>query len=192
MPRRTVHFEAGQFYHVYNRGCNKEPIFASWENYLYFLARLRKYLVSDTADIHAYCLMPIHYHLLVQLRTDELAVAMHRVGVSYSKSFNVQQCRVGPLFQGPFQAILVDDEEYLLGLTRYIHRNPLEAGLVKRLDEWEYSSWPEYAGTRTGSLPSTRMILEMTGSTQRYREFVEEDEDDSRLASLKSVLLDDD
>jgi putative transposase len=192
MPRRTVHFEAGQFHHVYNRGCNREPIFASRENYLYFLSRLRKYLIPDVADIHAYCLMPNHYHLLVHLRRDELPAAMHRVGVSYSKAINVQQSRVGPLFQGPFQAIPVDNNDYLLGLTRYIHRNPLEAGLVRRLDEWEYSSWPEYVGIRQGSLPKTSMILEMIGSKQRYRDFVEASEEVSMPSAMKGLLFDED
>jgi len=172
MPRRTVQFEAGQFYHVYNRGCNREPIFTKPEHYSQFLLKLRKYLVSDTARVIAYCLMPNHYHLLVQLLKDGLASAMHRLGVSYSKSINLQESRVGPLFQGPFQAIHVDDDSYLLELTRYIHRNPLHAGLVQRLEDWPYSSYPEYAGLREGTLPESTMILEMIGSRDRYCGFV--------------------
>ena len=189
MPRRTVQFEAGQIYHIYNRGCNREPIFASRENSIYFLGRLRLYLTRDVASVLAYCLMPNHYHLLVHLKRDELQTAMHRVGVSYSKAFNVQQSRVGPLFQGPFQAILVDGDEYLLGLTRYIHRNPLKAGLVQRVEEWKFSSYPEYVGSRNGTIPTTDLILEMIGGRERYREFVETDEEGS-LPSLKGLFPD--
>ena len=93
------------------------------------------------------------------------------------------------MFQGPFQAILVDGDEYLLGLTRYIHRNPLKAGLVERLEDWEFSSYPEYVATRGGSLPEPEMILEMIGSRERYREFVESSEEES-LPSLEGLVAD--
>ncbi|MGA9348067.1 MAG: hypothetical protein WBW48_04590 [Anaerolineae bacterium] len=72
MPYRPVEFRSGEYYHVYNRGNNYQPIFFERENYLYFLRQLRKYLVVDAIEIVAYCLMPNHYHLLVYLKTDDL------------------------------------------------------------------------------------------------------------------------
>ena len=173
MPIRDTPFRAGEYYHVYNRGCNREPIFVRRENYLFFLTRLREYLCDSTADVFAYCLMPNHYHLLIRLRDDDLSGPMHAMSTSYSKAFNKECQRVGPLFQGPFRAIHVDREEYLLHLTRYIHLNPVVAGLVARPEDWEFSSYPEYVGLRNGTLPQPHGVLESIGSSEAYRAFVE-------------------
>jgi hypothetical protein len=78
---------------------------------------------------------------------------MQRFGVSYAKAINQRYDRVGSLFHGPFQAIHVDQEEYLVHLSRYIHLNPVAAGLVKRPEQWEFSSYLEYLGQRQGTLP---------------------------------------
>jgi REP element-mobilizing transposase RayT len=174
MPFRTTAFEVGEYYHVYNRGCNREPIFATSDNYLYFLTRMRDYLAPGPAEVIAYCLMPNHYHLLVRLTSGDFSAAMHKLSVSYAKAFNKQRGRVGPLFQGPFRAIHVDKDEYLLELSRYIHLNPVAAGLITRPEDWAYSSYPEYIGVRSGTLPTPGVVLERIGSADRYRAFVEE------------------
>lgn len=124
---------------------------------------------------------------------------MGRFGQSYARAINRRYERVGPLFQDRFQAIHVDRDEYLLHLSRYIHLNPLEANLVRRPEEWEFSSYREYLGTRRGTLPQPDDVLRLLASVQRpervpetdslrdsYRRFVESGigESDRTIAHL--------
>jgi len=185
MPQRSVSLVAGEYYHVYNRGNNRQDVFFEWENYLFFLRRVRKYLVGDTqtsevsetsevwTTIIAYCLMPNHFHLLVCPHDDELSRRMQRFSISYTKAMNKRYDRVGSLFQGQFQAVLVDRNEYLLHLSRYLHLNSVEAGLVKRPEDWEFSSYRDYIGLRQGTLPMPDIILLQFPTPRAYQEFVE-------------------
>ena len=187
MPYRKVKFQSGQIYHLYNRGVNRQPIFFCQQNWAYLIQQLRRYFQPDLIDILTYCLMPTHYHLMVRLKTDDLgARVMQPFTVSYTKAINKQQGRAGPLFQGPFQAILVDQDRYLLHLSRYIHLNPVAAGLVDRAEEWVFSSYREYVGLRSGTLPATDLVLSQFPSRQAYREFVEsyQEQDDEIIEHL--------
>ncbi|MEZ4526427.1 MAG: transposase, partial [Desulfobacterales bacterium] len=128
--RKSI-FKTGQYYHLYNRGVNHQPIFFCNENWGFFLKKLRWYCKSEYTDIVSYCLMPNHYHLIVHLKTDNLSSAiMQPFTISYTKAVNRQQKRTGPVFGGPFKAILIDKNEYLVHLSRYIHLNPVFAGLT--------------------------------------------------------------
>jgi REP element-mobilizing transposase RayT len=98
-----------------------------------------------------YVLMPNHYHLLIQARTDSLSHAMQLFGISYTKAINKRFQRTGVLLQGAFQAKLVDRDNYLLHLSRYIHLNPVRAGLVQHPEDWNYSSYRDYVGLRNGT-----------------------------------------
>ena len=186
MPYRKVIFRAGEYYHLYNRGNNFQPIFFEHENYFYFLRLIRKHLVernqvslrnlvseSGGLDVIAYCLMPNHYHLLVCLKIDDLPALMQSFTLAYSKSINKRFERVGSLFQGPFKAIHIDRDEYLLHLSRYIHLNPVAAGLVRCPEDWEFSSHGEYIGLRQGTLPKPQIVLDQFSSPEAYRQFVE-------------------
>jgi REP element-mobilizing transposase RayT len=181
-------FRAGHHYHIYNRGNNRQSIFFERENYLYFLRQVRKYLagqgqiseVLKTSEIYAhpitvvaYCLMPNHYHLLVRPNDDELSRHMMRLSVSYTKAVNKRYGRTGSLFQGQFRAVLVDTDEHLLHLSRYIHLNPVHARLVRRPEDWEFSSYRDYVGLRDGRLPSPEIVLSQFASSGEYRQFVE-------------------
>ena len=118
MPRRTIPFVPGVYYHIYNRGNNRQKIFFQSDNYRYFLYNMKKYL-APVASITAYCLMPTHYHILARVQTSEvlddqnrigmklektsevsLSRAMMRLSVSYTKAINKRFSRVGSLFQG--------------------------------------------------------------------------------------------
>ncbi|MFZ5916041.1 MAG: transposase [Chloroflexota bacterium] len=111
MPRRDIQLCAGEFYHFYNRGNNRERIFFERENYLFFLRQLRQHLLP-ILDVVAYCLMPTHYHLLVRIKTTEVvrtggppetsavSRAMMRFSVSYTKAMNKRYDRVGSLVIG--------------------------------------------------------------------------------------------
>jgi len=173
MPYRKCEFRAGECYHLYNRGHNYGDIFFERENQLYFLRLVGRYLIPGVLDVVAYCLMPNHYHLLVRLRADDLSPAMQRLGLAYTKAVNKRYERAGALFQGPFQAVHVDRDEYLLHLSRYIHLNPVIAELVGQPEDWEFSSYREYLGLRPGRLPKPELVLAQLGSVDAYREFVE-------------------
>jgi putative transposase len=174
MPYRKIEFRAGYYYHLYNRGINRQAIFFCDDNWGYFIKRIRHHFQPELVDVVAYCLMPTHYHLLVHLKTDDLSKKiMQPFGLSYTKAINRQQGRVGPLFQGPFQAAWVDKDEYLLHLSRYIHMNPVVAGLVARPEDWIFSSYRDYISLREGTLPIPDAVLAQFPSCQAYRTFVE-------------------
>jgi putative transposase len=135
MPRRKTELVAGECYHLHNRGNNRQPVFFERENYAFFLQRWRKY-VSPVCDVIAYCPMPTHYHMLVLVAVDGLSHGMQLFGIAYTKAINVRYLRVGALFQGAFGAKQVDRDEYLLDLSRYIHLNPVMAGLVQHAEDW--------------------------------------------------------
>ena len=136
--------------------------------------------------------MPTHYHLLVYLKIDNPSKQiMQPFSLSYTKAINKQQGRVGPLFQGPFQATWVDRDEYLLHLSRYIHVNPVTAGLVERPEEWIFSSYRDTIGLREGTLPVPDMILSQFPSRQAYRAFVESYRDQDALV-IEHLLFDED
>jgi putative transposase len=173
MPRRARNLEPGNYYHLYNRGNNRQNIFFERDNYLYFLRQFRHYVADTTVQVVAYCLMPNHYHILIYLQEDSLSAAMHRFTMSYTKAINRRYQKCGSLFQGRFQTLHVGSDDYLLYLTRYIHLNPVKAGFVVKPEDWEFSSYHEYTGIRQGTLPNTDYVYERFGTQQDYRQFVE-------------------
>ncbi len=167
---RTTPLLPNQFYHLYNRGVDKSPIFFLPENWSYFLRRLRNYSSPSQSTIIAYCLMPNHYHLLVHVNCDNFSQSvMQPFLVSYTKAINKQQDRSGPLFQGPFQARLIKNDSHIIALATYIHLNPVVAGLVFTPESWEYSSYREYIGLRHGTLPHPDIVLNQFFDRDAYR-----------------------
>jgi putative transposase len=163
-------------------------VFLERDNYLFFLRRVGEYL-SPVLDIVAYCLMPTHYHLLVgvskksdvsktsDFSPDEVSTlvprAMQKLGISYAKAINKRYGRAGSLFQGGYRHKHIANDEYLVHLSRYIHLNPVFEGLVERPDEWEFSSYREYAGVRKGLLLRPDILLTQFDSAHAYAQFVE-------------------
>ena len=199
MPRRLVTFEPEHYYHLYNRGCDRRSIFFERDNYLYFLRLIRHHLVGEVFDVVAYCLMPNHYHLLVQFKGGDASEAMKRLGLAYTKAMNQRYQRQGTLFQGRFQSIGVDRDDYLRHLVRYIHLNPVKAGIVTDIREWEFSSYLEYAGLRGGTLPHINIIKQQFASEADYHSYLENSyhlnfrhlEDAGNLkAKIKILMLD--
>lgn len=131
-----------------NRGANHQNIFNADNQRYYFL-----YLLSEAADmfnleVHAYCLMGNHYHLLVRTPDANLSRAMQHINGAYTQAFNRDEVRDGPLFRGRYKSILVDDDGYQLIVSRYIHLNPVEANLVDKAEEYHWSSYKDYIGHR--------------------------------------------
>ena len=167
MPRRYLTFCPGEYYHFYNRGVNRGKIFFEEENYFFFLRKMEKYLLT-ILDVSAYCLMPTHYHLMVCVNeTSEVSSmvskAMMKLSVSYTKAVNHRYNRVGPLFQGAFQAKHIESTAYLWQLVGYIHLNPVEAGLVRLPEDWNFSSCRAYLGSEGPQLLTIDPVFDLRG-----------------------------
>ena len=180
MPRRIIPFVPELHYHIYNRGNNHERIFFEPDNYVYFLKKIKEYLVP-VADVLVYCLMPTHYHIVARVRepqtsevlkTSEVSTAMMKLSVSYTKAINKRFQRVGVLFQGQFQAKPILTSEYLLNLCRYIHSNPVKDGIVADITQWQYSNYLEWIGERDGKLVDQAFVQDNFDTPNEYRKFV--------------------
>jgi putative transposase len=178
MPRRLIPFVPELHYHIYNRGNNRERIFFESENYLFFLKKIKEYLVP-VSDILVYCLMPTHYHIVVRIKqtlevfnTSEVSNAMMKLSVSYTKAINKRFQRVGVLFQGQFQAKPILTSKYLLNLCRYIHGNPVKDGIVADISQWPYSNYLEWVGERDGKLIDKAFVQDNFDTSEEYRKFV--------------------
>ncbi len=173
MPRRETAFLPQHFYHVYNRGNNRQKIFLEAENYRFFLKRLHFYFDPQGISLIAYCLMPNHYHMVLCFgRTTDFSNVMRSFSVSYIKSFNKLYRRVGHLFQGNFEAREVDSDEYLAHLIRYIHFNPVRSSMVTEAEDWEnsdYSNWVSNSG-KMGEA-SERVRSRLFGNAEGYKTF---------------------
>jgi putative transposase len=153
MSPYRVTFQQEGYYHIYNRGAGHARIFQEDENYLFLLRQVKHYAQDLSIAVVAYCLLPNHYHFLVrQDGTQPAGLLMQRVFNSYSKAYNRRYDRTGTLFEGPYQAIPVNQEGYLLHLCRYIHANPAHHNMTQQLEEWPYSNYPEWLGLRNGTL----------------------------------------
>lgn len=153
MPKRKVQFAQGNYYHIYNRGAGRQSIFRRDQDYMDLLWLMKEMAVACCITIIAYCLLPNHYHWLVR-QDGALTPAkfVGRVFGSYSQSFNLAYQRTGTLFEGPYEAILVDTDEYLRHLCCYIHANPVRHGLAMDPTSWPYSNYLEWLDQREGTL----------------------------------------
>lgn len=175
MPKRIETFLPDDMYHIYNRGVNKQPIFYSQRNYLYFLNLMQGHLIHK-ARVFAYCLMPNHFHIAVKIVTsDFVQKGLQRLLMSYAKAINIDQNRVGPLFQGRFQCNLIGDENQLLDCIKYIHLNPVKAGLASSPALWQYSSYREYLSGNKNSYLNTNAVMDYFSDITEFREFHELD-----------------
>ncbi len=204
-------FINNNFYHVYNRGVEKREIFLDDFDYLRFIHDLYefndshpalKFSIGDTisdnrkskkrnllVDIICYCLMPNHFHLILRQRIEGGIVEfMRKLGVGYAMYFNQKYKRIGGLFQGRFKAIMIDNDEYLIHLSRYIHLNPIElvekdwlewgiqnrAKVEKFLIRYRWSSYLDYLGIKNfPSVIQPDFIWQYFEVIDDYRKFIE-------------------
>ena len=193
MPSRINPFINGQIYHIYNRGSEKRPIFENRrdqkrfeQTMLYYqldgpkprFSNFFKYKLfkpdptKKIVEIICFCLMLNHFHfILKQLKDGGITEFISKLSNSYTKYFNTKHTRIGPLFQGEFKSVLVESDEQLLHLSRYIHLNPLVSFLVKDLDQYEWSSYREYINATRG-ISSKEDVLGFFKSPDAYKQFV--------------------
>jgi len=185
-----MRFYPENLYHIYNRGNNKQVVFIERKNYLFFLRKVRKELLGF-CEILAYCLMPTHFHFLVYTKRNEssddfessdeyalnngIAVLLR----SYTRAINKQENRSGSLFQQKTKAKCLTNYEknsvefYPFICFHYIHQNPYAAKLVKKLEDWESSSFKDYIGLRNGTLCNQYLARELLNLPTDKNEFYE-------------------
>lgn len=205
MPSKNAikEYEAGAYYHIYNRGVEKRLIFLDDQDYKTFLSYLKFYLTDpdlqgDSSQVAispskklknyqkeinllCYCLMPNHFHLLIH-QNSETAINyfMRSLSTKYVRYFNTRYKRVGHLFQDTYKAVKIEAENQWVHLSKYIHRNPQEIlaceETPRRLSEYKYSSYPNYLGQFHQSWVHPEEILANfdSNSNNSYQNFVEE------------------
>ena len=139
-----IEFE-GAYYHILSRGNERRNIFTDNDDRISFLEILGKMSERFEIEVYAYVLMNNHYHLLLKTNKPNISKGMQWFGTTYTRRYNVKHKRNGHLFQGRFKNFLVENDEYLMLLSCYIHRNPLRAKIVRRLADYPWSSYPTYA-----------------------------------------------
>jgi REP element-mobilizing transposase RayT len=169
-----IEFE-GALYHLLSRGNEHSDIFVDDKDRGIFLDTVGEMSQRFDIDIFAYVLMNNHYHLLARTRRANLKKAMQWFGTTYTQRFNRRHFRSGHLFQGRYKSIIVQNDAYLLQLSYYIHRNPLRAGIVRRLADYRWSSYRVYAyGRKTPKWLSTDLIrAHFRGDQDRNRSYRE-------------------
>lgn len=169
-----MNFKEDCTYHVYNR--SNEILFYNRDNYLFFLRKIRDHLLPY-ADVLSYCLMPNHFHLILTVNAEGvkysekkkredmqfLSQSLGTVLSSYTQAINRQMGRRGNLFAHKTKAKILNDakDDYALNCFMYVHQNPKLAKLVERLEDWEFSSFPDYIGRRNGTLINKKLGLDI-------------------------------
>jgi putative transposase len=180
MPAHNVlkSYEPESYYHVYNRGVNKQEIFLDAQDYKVFLSFVKQLLSPDVVvnefgrsylnlygkiELNAFCLMPNHFHLLVyQNEIDSMSKFLQSLSISYVMYFNKKYDRLGRLFQNCYRASKIDNDSYLRYIPHYIHLNP------RQFQTWEYSSLPYFKNKQTATWISPNRVISLFGSAENY------------------------
>lgn len=217
MPAKNIvkEYEVGGFYHIYNRGVEKRTVYQDEADYKKFIAFLKFYLVEpdlqgrtlkddagksispsrqannfvSQVDLHAYCLMPNHFHLLIRQNYERsMPSFMQSLITKYVIYFNKRHKRVGGLFQGKYKTVRIQSEEQFTYISKYIHRNPLPVSPTRSdlegLSGYKYSSYGNYLGLFKQSWVKTEDVLayfSKTNLSNTYQAFVEESGDISQV-----------
>ena len=184
----------GAFYHVTSRGNEQKDVFKSQKDREKFLSYVESAVVRYGAVVHTWCLMRNHYHLLLETPSGNLSQIMRHINGAYTTYFNVKRKRAGHLFQGRYQAILVEADAYAVELSRSMHLNPVRAGMVAKPEHYQWSSSRSSIGQcTTPEWLKTDFILGYFGrkapdAKNRYRRFVEDLLDSKYESPLKATV----
>lgn len=161
-------------YHVMNRGLAQTSIFHAKQDYEMFLQVVDEAWQRWRFEVYAYCLMGNHYHLCLKTPEAKLSRIMRQINGVYTQRFNRAHRRDGPLFRGRYKAMLIEAEEYLGQVVRYIHLNPVEAGLIKNPKDYPWSSHKDYLARKAPRWLSTEALMGWFNSRHAFHEFVQE------------------
>lgn len=211
---RKTPLVTGNIYHIFNRGVNKQSVFFEKSDFRHFLEAATHYKIKSTkfsyekgpipvmnddtgslkprVEILAYCLMPNHFHFLIKQLEDSGVVSyMRHLLNSYVHYINVKHKRIGPLFAGRYKNVLVESDEQLIHISRYIHLNPLVSGLTDDLDEYLWSSYACYISGKGDLLCEPTQVLAMLGGIDQYRQFVDDQANYGKeLEKIKHIIID--
>lgn len=169
----------GAVYHILSRGNRADYIFSEDKDKEYFIETLQKTVEKYKVNLYAYCVMGNHYHMLMSAPYGELTKIMHYIGSTYGSYMRRSKGWIGHVFAGRYKSLCVEKEGYLLELSRYIHLNPVRAGIVKKPEEYQWCSYKYYIGKiKNPEWLNTGWLLEEYGKTlktsqRKYKEFVE-------------------
>ena len=217
---------SNEIYHVFNRGVEKRHTFMDGTDYLRFINNLAlfndkkailnaKYHIKEIrltdgrkplVDILAFCLMPNHFHLLLRQKEENgISKFMNKIGVGYTNYFNLKYERVGPLFQGAFKAVLINDESQFLYIPYYIHLNPLDLKIpnwkengidkpriaIEFLNSYKWSSHRDYAGRSNFiGIINTRFLDEIFISSENYQKDLKNFMKDFDFSDMRDITID--
>lgn len=177
------------YYHIFNRGNGKQDIFLEDGDSRFYLSRLIVYLSQFDFSLVCYCLMPNHVHLLLrqnsEIPSSKLIASLH---TSYSMYFNSKYEHLGHVFESRFKQKLIETEEYLIHLSRYIHLNPVEAGLVGRPEEFKWSSYENYLSNEPTFIDSS-IVLNFFKDNFEYKKFVEAQIQKYNWEEIKELII---
>ncbi len=197
MPRAARKRSSTGINHIIFRGINHQNIFLEEDDFEEYLYRLKRISSKYYLEIYAYCLMGNHVHLLIKEGIEDISVSLKRLGVGYVQWYNKKYRRSGHLFQDRFLNEPVEDDVYLLTVSRYIHMNPVKAGMVKRPEDWKWSSCRAYFYiSRADDILEREKILDyfctdMDKAINRYQEYMKEENED-KCMEYKVVKKSDD
>lgn len=180
MPRKARNIYQGEYYHIISRGNARQVLFREEEDFKYFLQHMVKYKEKFRVSMFHYCLMSNHVHMLMRSDADNEGITrlMHGVQMVYARYFKMKRRKTGHVFEDRFKHFHIQSEAYLLECGRYIERNPLRAGIVKRVGEYPWSSYGYYAYKKRDNLLTENVLFQGLGVTGEdrqaaYRHYVE-------------------
>ncbi len=183
------------WHHVMNRARREETLFKDKLDFQQFIGILQEATDLFNLNVAAFCLMPNHYHLLLNTPDANLARCMRHINGVYTQRYNVRYDCDGALFRGRYKSILVEADQYLLQLVRYIHRNPLKAAIVERLDQYAWSSHKGYISKAKKwdwlhkCFVLNQLMAQKSDQLRIYKQFVALDDDDGLLRILERPYL---
>jgi len=173
MARKLRVTEPG-FYHIINRGVERRLIYLEEEDYILFLDLLTKVAKDYSINIHAFCLMSNHYHILLETKEENISKAIQFLNDKYAKYFNKKYKRVGHLWQGRFKSYYLYDDAHFWIVAKYIERNPVKANMVDNLSTYKYQSFFQWNSNGDYySLINNSMIFDMT--IEEYTDYISTD-----------------
>jgi len=174
MPRVAREKSETAVYHIMMRGNNRHEIFKSLEDKDRITKIIHEKVIIDEAIIHAYCIMDNHLHLVVREGIASISQTMKRIGTSYASYYNKNHGKIGHVFQDRFKSEVIENEKHLLAAVRYVHRNPLKAG-ISVLNTYKWSSYKKYLNVSSANKPGIKEILQISSNNphQAIKAFIE-------------------